>query len=53
METRKSKTRESIDKLSLNKNKSKKIFKIYNFDYQRKYLFKYYPDTGKFIKSIS
>ena len=44
MEFRKSKRRDSFEK-----KKSLKLIK----QSERKYLFKYYPKTGKFIKTIS
>ena len=53
MELRKSKRRDSLERLCLNKNKSKKSIKVFGLNCQRKYIFKYYPDTGKFIKTIS
>lgn len=51
METRKSKRRDSLERFVFNKktNKSNKL----SSQYERKYLFKYYPNTGKFIKTIS
>jgi hypothetical protein len=53
MELRKSKRRDSLERLCL--NKSKKTNKVFNLGIysERKYLFKYYPQTGRFIKTIS
>ena len=54
MEFRKSKRRDSLERLSITKSKSKKNCLNYlGISSERKYLFKYYPNTGKFIKTIS
>lgn len=54
MELRKSKRRDSLERLSIVKSKSKKNSLSYlGISSERKYMFKFYPSTGKFIKTIS
>ena len=55
MEIRKSKRRDSLDRLCLNKSKktNRILYLGLEKSSERKYLFKYYPNTGKFIKTIS
>jgi hypothetical protein len=53
MELRKSKRRDSLERLSLSKTKKNNSISYLGITSERKYLFKYYPHSGKFIKTIS
>ena len=52
MELRKSKRRDSLERLTLTKSKKNSLSYL-GISSERKYMFKFYPNTGKFIKTIS